>query len=204
MICERSSFSADELREVLYWLDEWARTSVVVALRRSGWLEFEPGEGTTLTDAGRWAYDVLGFLHRRPRESELLPTVASVEYALEIGMDPIRHLLSMRSRVVSLRAEIDAARASHSEVCPRPAGIVGVSRRRWITTTTPLGGRLGRPPKTPAKRRDFPCRRAPRLNERRRRRPGGGAGSLVRTGLWRPGSLISREDTGKSPELGQT
>jgi hypothetical protein len=118
---ERSSFSADELREVLYWLDEQARTSVVAALRRSGWLEFEPGEGTTLTDAGRWAYDVLGFLHRRLRESELLPTVAGVEYALEIGMDPVRHLLSMRSRLVSLRAEIDAARASHSEVVLRRA-----------------------------------------------------------------------------------
>ncbi len=118
---ERSSFSADELREVLYWLDERARTSVVAALRRSGWLEFEPSEGTTLTDAGRWAYDVLGFLHRRLRESELLPTVAGVEYALQIGMDPVRHLLSMRSRLVSLRAEIDAARASHSEVVLRRA-----------------------------------------------------------------------------------
>jgi hypothetical protein len=118
---ERSSFSADELREVLYWLDERSRTSVVAALRRSGWLEFEPGEGTTLTNAGRWAYDVLGFLHRRLRESELLPTVAGVEYALEIGMDPVRHLLSMRSRLVSLRAEIDAARASHSEVVLRRA-----------------------------------------------------------------------------------
>jgi hypothetical protein len=32
----------------------------------------------------------------------------------------------------------------------------------------------------------------------------GGAGSLVRTRLWRAGSLISREDTGKSSELGQT
>jgi hypothetical protein len=118
---ERSSFSADELREVLYWLDERSRTSVVAALRRSGWLEFEPGEGTTLTDAGRWAYDVLGFLHRRLRESELLPTVAGVEYALEIGMDPVRHLLSMRSRLVSLRDEIEAARASHSEVVLRRA-----------------------------------------------------------------------------------
>jgi hypothetical protein len=64
---------------------------------------------------------VLGFLHRRLRESELLPTVAGVEYALAIGMDPIRHLLSMRSRLVSLRAEIDAARASHSEVVLRRA-----------------------------------------------------------------------------------
>jgi len=118
---ERSSFSTDDLREVLYWLDERARTSVVAALRRSGWLDFEPGEGTTLTDAGRWAYDILGFLHRRLRESELLPTVAGVEYALEIGMDPIRHLLSMRSRLVSLRAEIDAARESHSEVVLRRA-----------------------------------------------------------------------------------
>jgi hypothetical protein len=118
---DRSAFSAEELREILYWLDERARTSVLAALRRSGWLEFEPGAGTTLTDAGRWAYDVLSFLHHRLRESELLPTVAGIEYALEIGMDPIRHLLSMRSRLVSLRTEIDVARASHSEVVLRQA-----------------------------------------------------------------------------------
>jgi len=72
-----------------------------------------------LTDAGRWAHDVLSFLHRRLRESELLPTVAGVRYALDIGLDPLRHLQSMRSRLVALREEIDAAMASHSEVVLR-------------------------------------------------------------------------------------
>lgn len=117
----RAAFDARELEETLYWLDEGARGATLRALRASGWLAFEPSEGTTLTDAGRWAYDVLSFLHRRLRESELLPTVAGVEYAVAIGMDPLRHLLSMRSRLVRLREEIAAARASHSEVVMRRA-----------------------------------------------------------------------------------
>jgi len=118
---DRAALDPRELDEVLYWLEEPARASVVAALRRSGWLAFEPGVGTTLTDGGRWAYDVLAFLHRRLRESELLPSVAGIEYALEIGIDPVRHLVSMRSRLVSLREEIEAARASYSEVVLRRA-----------------------------------------------------------------------------------
>jgi hypothetical protein len=115
----RAAFSQEDLDEVLYWLEEPARTTVLRALRQSGWLEFEPSAGHVLTDSGRWAHDVLSFLHRRLRESELLPTVAGVRYALDIGLDPIRHLQSMRSRLVALREEIDAAMASHSEVVLR-------------------------------------------------------------------------------------
>jgi hypothetical protein len=115
----RAAFSSEDLDEVLYWLVEPARSTVLRALRQSGWLEFDPTAGHVLTDSGRWAHDVLSFLHRRLRESELLPTVAGVRYALDIGLDPVRHLQSMRSRLVALREEIDAALASHSEVVLR-------------------------------------------------------------------------------------
>jgi hypothetical protein len=115
----RPAFSTADLDEVLYWLDEPARSAVLRALRASGWLEHDPSAGHVLTDSGRWAHDVLSFLHRRLRESELLPTVAGVRYALDIGLDPLRHLQSMRSRLVALREEIDAAMASHSEVVLR-------------------------------------------------------------------------------------
>ncbi len=111
-----------DLAERLYWLDGAARDSAVTALRRSGWLEHDPSAGgTSVTDAGRWAYDVLAFLHKRLRESEILPTLAGIEYALRIGIDPLRHLLSMRARLVKLREDIEAARASHSEVVIRRA-----------------------------------------------------------------------------------
>lgn len=114
-------FSAADLDQTLYWLERGARESTLRVLRQSGWLQFEPGVGTTLTDTGRWAYDVLSFLHRRLREAELLPTVAGIHYALEIGADPIRLLLSMRSRLVAQRDELEAARASYSEVVLRKA-----------------------------------------------------------------------------------
>ncbi len=115
----RPAFAPEDLAEVLYFLDAPARDATLLALRRSGWLEHVPSEGTTITDAGRWAYDILAFLHKRVSEAELLPTVAGLDYALQIGIDPIRHLLSMRARLTALRAEIDSARASHSEVVLR-------------------------------------------------------------------------------------
>ncbi|HXH83964.1 MAG TPA: hypothetical protein VNN07_13700, partial [Candidatus Tectomicrobia bacterium] len=117
----RPAFSPAELGEALYWLDDDARETTVRALRQAGWLDYDPAQGTTITDAGRWAYDVLSFLHRRLQESELLPTIAGVTYALDIGVDPLRHLQSMRSRLVALHGEIEAARASHSEVVLRQA-----------------------------------------------------------------------------------
>lgn len=117
----RASFSPADLAEALYWLADDAREATVRALRQAGWLEYEPSPGTTITDAGRWAYDVLSFLHKRLQESELLPTIAGVNYALDIGVDPLRHLQSMRSRLVALHGDIEAARASHSEVVLRQA-----------------------------------------------------------------------------------
>ncbi len=117
----RAAFSAQDLDDTLYWLDEPARAATLRVLRHSGWLDYDAGTGTTITDAGRWAYGVLSFLHRRLRESELLPTVAGVQSALQIGIGPLRHLLSMRSRLTALREDIAAARASHSEVLLRRA-----------------------------------------------------------------------------------
>jgi hypothetical protein len=115
----RPVFSPADLDEILYWLDEPARNATLRALRQSGWLEFDPAAGHALTDTGRWVCDVLSFLHHRLRESELLPTVEGVRYALDIGLDPLRHLQSMRSRLAALRQEIDEALASHSEVVLR-------------------------------------------------------------------------------------
>jgi len=115
----RPVFSQQDLDEILYWLDEGARTAAVRALRQSGWLEFDPAAGHALTDAGRWVSDVLSFLHHRLRESELLPTVEGVRYALDIGLDPLRHLQSMRSRLAAMRQELDEDLASHSEVVLR-------------------------------------------------------------------------------------
>jgi hypothetical protein len=115
----RPVFSQRDLDEILYWLAEPARTAALRALRQSGWLEFEPSAGHALTDAGRWVGDVLSFLHHRLGTSELRPTVEGVRYALDIGLDPLRHLQSMRSRLAALRQEIDEALASHSEVVLR-------------------------------------------------------------------------------------
>jgi hypothetical protein len=115
----RPVFSQRDLDEILYWLAEPARTAALRALRQSGWLEFEPAAGHALTDAGRWVGDVLSFLHHRLGTSELRPTVEGVRYALDIGLDPLRHLQSMRSRLAALRQEIDEALASHSEVVLR-------------------------------------------------------------------------------------
>lgn len=115
----RPAFSPQDLDEILYWLAEPVRTAALRALRQSGWLEFDPAAGHTLTDAGRWVGDVLSFLHHRLHENELLPTVEGVRYALDIGLDPLHHLQSMRSRLAALRLEIDDALASHSEVVLR-------------------------------------------------------------------------------------
>lgn len=115
----RPAFDSRDLDEELSFLDDEARGATLAALRRSGWLEYAPSQGTIVTDAGRWAYDIIAFLHKRAIEAELLPTVAGLDYALQIGVDPVRHLLSMRARLNALRAEIDSARASHSEVVLR-------------------------------------------------------------------------------------
>jgi hypothetical protein len=118
---DTAALSAADLDERLYWLSDDARRSVLAVLRQSGWLEFDPRTGTSITNAGRWAYDVLAFLHKRLREAEILPTLAGIEYALRIGIDPLRHLVSMRGRLTALREAIEWARASHSEFVLRRA-----------------------------------------------------------------------------------
>lgn len=116
-----AALSSRELDHVLYWLDDPSRDATLRALRGSGWLDFDPATGTILTDAGRWAYDVIAFLHKHLEESELRPTVEGVDYALRIGIDPIWHLESLSSRLYALREEIESARASYSEVVLRRA-----------------------------------------------------------------------------------
>ena len=76
MAAGRASFSSADVTETLYWLDDDAREMTIRALRQAGWLEYDASLGTTITDAGRWVYDVLSFLHKRLQESELLPTIA--------------------------------------------------------------------------------------------------------------------------------
>jgi hypothetical protein len=58
--------------------------------------------------------------------------------------------------------------------------------------------RLCPSPKTPRKRGSIWDDRGQRLQRLRNRGRLGGADSLVRNRLWRPGALLSREDTGKS------
>jgi len=117
----RAAFLSRDLEEILYWLNDAARDSMLRTLRANGWLDYDPSIGTTITDAGRWAYEILGFLHKRLRENEFRPTLAGVEYALQIGVDPLRHLESLRSRLNALHHDIEVARASHSEVVLRKA-----------------------------------------------------------------------------------
>lgn len=116
---DEAVWGPEDLSRALHWLTPSAADSVLKILRQSGWIKFEAGFGTTLTDGGRWAYDVLSFFHRKLRESELLPVVAGIDYALQIGTDPILLLMSMRSRLIALRDELEAARSSYSEVVLR-------------------------------------------------------------------------------------
>ena len=115
----RPAFSQRDLDEVLYWLAEPARRRPCGRCGRAAGWSSSPPPGHALTDAGRWVGDVLSFLHHRLGASELRPTVEGVRYALDIGLDPLRHLQSMRSRLAALREEIDEALASHSEVVLR-------------------------------------------------------------------------------------
>ncbi|MGH9362647.1 MAG: hypothetical protein ACRD2T_12100, partial [Thermoanaerobaculia bacterium] len=115
----RPAFRAEDLDEVLSWLGEEPRARLLASLRQSGWLEYDPATGHVLTEAGLWSYEILSFLHKRLRAGELLPTLAGVQYALDIGLDPLRNLQTMRARLAVLQQQIEEARASHSEVVLR-------------------------------------------------------------------------------------
>lgn len=123
---DRASLKSDDLKRCLYWLDEDRRDATLRALRTNGWLTYEPSAGTSVTDEGRWVYEVISFLHKQLAEREIRPTVAGIEYAMKIGVDPTWHLRSLRSRLLQLMEEIDSAMASHSEVLlARAAGRIG-------------------------------------------------------------------------------
>jgi hypothetical protein len=112
----RTPLTAAEVGEALYWLKDPARDSVLGALRRSGWLSYRADSGYRITDAGRFVATILSFLRARVREGSLLPAVEGIEYMLNLGVDPTRHLILLRSQLESLRTEMENARNSHSEV----------------------------------------------------------------------------------------
>jgi len=112
----RPSFSQHELNEALYWLSEYGRDRTVRALREAGWLEYRPGAGDIITNAGRSAYEILQLLRRKLESGEILPTVASLEHAISVGADKLGLLDSLYLKLTQDYAEIDDALASHSEV----------------------------------------------------------------------------------------
>ena len=112
----RASFSQHELNEVLYWLSEYGRDRTVRVLREAGWLEYRPGPGDIITNAGRSAYEILQLLRRKLESGEILPTVASLEHAISVGADKLGLLDSLYLKLTQDYAEIDDALASHSEV----------------------------------------------------------------------------------------
>lgn len=115
----RSPLKASEIAEPLYWLTESARDSVLRVLRGSGWLSYEADAGYRITDAGRFVDTVLSFLRARLREGSLLPTVEGIDYMLRLGVDPLKQVLLLRSHLEDLRAKMENARSSHSEVILR-------------------------------------------------------------------------------------
>jgi hypothetical protein len=117
----RSPLSTSEVGEVLYWLNDAVREPVVKTLRGSGWLEYQADAGYRITETGRFVAMVLSFLRARVREGSLVPTVEGIEYMLQLGGDPVRQVLLLRSQLEDLRAEMEAARSSHSEVLLRRA-----------------------------------------------------------------------------------
>ncbi len=115
----RSPLKASEIAEPLYWLTEAARDSVIRVLRGSGWLSYEADAGYRITDAGRFVDTALSFLRARLREGSLLPTVEGIDYMLRLGVDPLKQVLLLRSHLEDLRAKMETARNSHSEVILR-------------------------------------------------------------------------------------
>lgn len=115
----RSPLTPAEIGEILYWLKEPARDLVMRTLRGSGWLAYEPIGGYRVTDAGQFVATVLSFLRAQVRQGDLLPTVEGIEYMLRLGVDPLRHILLLRSRLEDLRSGMESARNSHSEVILR-------------------------------------------------------------------------------------
>lgn len=109
-------FSQKELDETLYWLSENARDRTIRALREAGWIEYQPGPGDIVTNGGRSAYEVLQLLRRKLESGEILPTVMSLEHAINVGADNLGLLDALFLKLAQDYAEIQDALASHSEV----------------------------------------------------------------------------------------
>src|SRR5260370_15888742 len=87
---------------------------------------------------------MLAFLRARLREDDLLPTVEGINYMLPLGVDPVRHLQLLRTRLEDLRSAMEVARNSHSEVILRGASerlqaALSLSKRiRLVLARVPL------------------------------------------------------------------
>lgn len=131
----RSPLAPEAMAEVLYWLNEPAREAVIRTLRQSGWLTYDTWGGYRISPTGHFVATVLSFLRTRAREGDLRPTVEGIDYMIRLGVDPVRQVLLLRSRLEDLRSEMEEARSSHSEVILRAA-----SRR--ITEALELSERI--------------------------------------------------------------
>jgi hypothetical protein len=117
----RSPLTSTEIAEILYWLKDNPRDLVMRTLRGSGWITYTGVDGYRISSAGQFVATVLSFLRARVRQGDLLPTVEGIDYMIRLGVDPIRQVLLLRSRLDDLRNSMEEARNSHSEVILRGA-----------------------------------------------------------------------------------
>lgn len=140
----RSPLSPSELSSILYWFTSSAKEHVIRILRESGWLIFEPASGYRISDAGHFVATMLAFLRARLGEGDFLPTVEGIEYMIRLGVDPVRHLQLLRTRLEDLRSVMEVARNSHSEVILQgaserlQAGLSLSERIRLVLSRIPL------------------------------------------------------------------
>ena len=83
----RASFTDIDLEQALDWLAEPARSEILRALRRSGWLEADPQGVHRLTEAGRRAHDTLRAVLAQGAQSPPIPDGLTLE---EIVHDLLR------------------------------------------------------------------------------------------------------------------
>jgi hypothetical protein len=117
----RSPLAPTHIEEVLYWLKDNPRDLVMRTLRGSGWITYSTADGYRISSAGQFVATVLSFLRARIRQGDLLPTIEGIDYMIRLGVDPVRQVLLLRSRLEDLRSSMEAARNSHSEVILRGA-----------------------------------------------------------------------------------
>src|SRR5260370_4731635 len=134
----RSPLNPGELSEILYWFTDSTKDHVIRTLRESGWLIFEQASGYRITDAGHFVATMLAFLRARLREDDLLPTVEGIDYMIRLGVDPVRHLQLLRTRLEDLRSAMEVARNSHSEVILRGAS-EQLQAALFLSKRIPLG-----------------------------------------------------------------